>query len=139
MSENIVCVERFLGRISRGDVQEALHCLGPSVELLEPDSLPYGGRYTGREGFVRFLTEIAKFWDIAPVATLVHDLGDDVLVRSALRLTARSTDRTLDTSVLEVYSVERGLITRIEPFFRDTAKMVGVLDELQARGEGPRG
>lgn len=47
-----------------GEIEKALALLDEKVEIYEPPFLPYGGKYVGRDGFVRLFSLIQeKYFD----------------------------------------------------------------------------
>ncbi|MGA4543369.1 nuclear transport factor 2 family protein [Uniformispora flossi] len=59
--------------------------------------------------------------------------GDSVAVFNRGRLQARATGRILDTAVIQLITVERGLITEIHPFSWDTIAVAEALGVKQER------
>lgn len=60
-----------------GDVATFLAALHPDVMLHEPTYLPYGGEFQGRQGFIKVLTEGAKFLDVAGIEVLSATADED--------------------------------------------------------------
>ncbi|MBY8863882.1 nuclear transport factor 2 family protein [Nocardia sp. CA2R105] len=109
--------------------QMAVH-LASDVVMHQASSLPYGGEWRGHEGFRKFIAAMGENWD-----GLWFDeqqfLSDHnrVVVYSRGRLRARSTGRTLKTSLLQWISFRDGLITEFRPYYHDTSAMLATLTE----------
>ena len=69
----------FLGFIQKfldGDVDGALEFLHPDVVADEPESLPFGGEYRGREQFRVLMQKIHSTMKVEGEPPVVYDAGD---------------------------------------------------------------
>lgn len=103
-------------------------CLDPEVVMHQAPSLPYGGTYSGPTGIEDFMAAMSTTWASLEFLeqTFVAE-GDHVVVKNRGRLTARTTGRVLETSVMQMITVRDGLIAEIHPFYWDTAAIADVL------------
>lgn len=63
------------------DRRSLLASLHPNIVLYQPESLPYGGQWQGREGFGRWLDAFVESWtDITPLNPVFHTCGEETLV-----------------------------------------------------------
>jgi uncharacterized protein len=95
-------------------------CFTGDVEIREPESLPYGGVWRGRDGVERLVARLREVYDEAGFGDRqVFDCGDTVfvLLRSGVR--SRATGRRMTNSVLQRIELRDGLIASMEIFHWD--------------------
>ena len=85
-------VELFFRSMTDMDLEAVLSVLHPDIEIIEPDSLPYGGRHKGIGAFQRDLLAVmlAKA-DLAIETTRVLDAGEAIVGHISATLTSRAT------------------------------------------------
>jgi ketosteroid isomerase-like protein len=96
------------------------HCFTPDIEVREPESLPYGGVWRGRDGVERLIARLREVYDEASFENRqVFDCGDTffVLLRSEVR--SRATGRRMTNSVLQRLVLRDVLIAAMEIFHWD--------------------
>lgn len=106
--------------------------LSPDMRLLQSPDLPYGGEYTGHAGFLTWSEAMAARFDkLDVVDPKVFEGGDEVIVKSTLKLRVRGTGEELARPLLQSVKVdlEKEVITEIVPFYWD----VKGLNEALAR------
>lgn len=108
--------------------------LDPDVVMYQAPGLPYGGTWRGPRGIEEFMAAMSEAWRSLEFVEqkFVVD-GDNVAVFNRGRLQARATGRILDTAVMQLITVEHGLITEIHPFYWDT---IAVAEALGVKEEG---
>ncbi|MQA08716.1 MAG: nuclear transport factor 2 family protein [Pseudonocardiaceae bacterium] len=103
--------------------------LDPEFVLYEPESMPYGGEWHGRDGFRRFLKVMDQTWSqmgpLNPPALIEH--GDTVVVLATLDARARGTERVIQPPVCQVVRVRNGLLLEARMFYWDTAAINNAL------------
>ena len=57
-------VQRFYDCILAADFEGVLSCFHEDIEIHEPECLPYGGIYKGKEGALKLFPEATKFLDV---------------------------------------------------------------------------
>lgn len=109
----------------RGDLDGAVSSTDENAEIVIPETLPWGGTYTGPDGFKemigKFLSNFESV-DPKPTAFLEADDGETVIV------TVEGVGRTkagndLSGRSVWLYTMRDGKLTRAE-FFGDTAQAV---------------
>lgn len=120
---NATVVSAFFERLGAGDVPGALALMHDQVRLTEPDGLPTGGEYVGRDGFVSFLEKTRSVYEATIHAQKVSDAGDVTLVEFDATFTSRATGAHVDTRIVELYTVVDGLITHIDVYPKDSRAM----------------
>lgn len=127
---NIQIVQSAYDSLARGDVPAILALFDPEIEIVEADSVPYGGAYRGHQGAQELLAKMFAAWESfqAPVERLVAD-GDEVI--SFLRITGRlrGCEQLIDMPVVEVFTVRHQKIVAIRPYYWDTAVLASLWAE----------
>ncbi len=82
-----------------------------------PKEIPYTGIYNGKEGAVKFITNIVSNVDILDfkVNKMVAD-GNTVIVLGFEKQKIKKNGKILEQKWVQVYTVENGLITRMEEY-----------------------
>lgn len=79
--------------------------------------MPYTGTYNGKEGAVKFITNIVSNVQVLDfkINKIVSD-NDTVVVIGYEKQKVNKTGKTLEQKWVQVYTVENGLITRMEEY-----------------------
>ena len=124
--DNLAIAERFYVALESDDVDATLALCGDRVEVVYPGAghVPYGGRWSGHDGIVSFLTthdaaeEILEF----EVASMVAD-GETVAAFGTFRGRARPSGGEWSTRFVHRLTISGALLRRWEAYF-DTAAAV---------------
>ena len=127
MGANADMVRSAWEAFGKGDIDAAVATTSDSAEIVIPESLPWGGTYTGPGGFKEMIGKFASNMeevDPAPQEFLEAE-GDHVVV------TVKGAGRTKSGNELSgdsiwLYKIAGGQITRAE-FYGDTANAVQAL------------
>lgn len=114
------------------DASALLEALHPEIVVHQAASLPFGGDWTGHDGFRRWLNAFTDCWDqLEVIDPEVHELGEGRLV-STVTMSARSrrTGRTLLAPLCQLLRFEEGLLIEVRPFYWDTAEVNRVLGHV---------
>jgi ketosteroid isomerase-like protein len=81
------------------------------------DGIPYNGTYKGKEGAVKFITNIVSNVDVLDfqVTKIVAD-QNTVIVLGSEKQKIKSNGEVLEQKWVQVYTVENDLITRLDEF-----------------------
>ena len=87
-----------------GDRSALLATLHPDIVLYQPESLPYGGEWRGREAFGQWLDAFVQTWvGVTPTDPVFHTCGDDTLVSTVtMRASSRATGREIVMPICQV-------------------------------------
>lgn len=120
-SDNIAVMNRFIKAVFAGDHEVLTGLLHSDFELLHSTTVPYAGKYRGAEGFLRFLEIFMNSFDpldldtgetyVAPSGALVVEI--------MLNGTLKTSGKRVETSMLEKWEFEDGLVRRIKPHYFD--------------------
>jgi ketosteroid isomerase-like protein len=117
----IETLETLLAAMRRGDLATAATLIHPDIIVSEPDSLPYGGVHRGKQAFFEdVLGGILRRATLQLGETTVRDAGDVIVAHMVLTFTAHDTGRSVTLPLVEIYTVDDGLITSIDVYPKDT-------------------
>ncbi len=119
--------EAFHQRLGTTGVDSAAELLAPDCVFDEPRSLPWGGEWVGCDGFIALFTTIREICDVTLRSAVHHDAGDVVVDRMEVVFVSRATGAELDTLVSEMWTIQDGLIRRVDIFLKDTAALLEML------------
>jgi SnoaL-like domain len=121
-------VEQMLDHAANARWQALEDVLDPAFEIIEPDSLPYGGTHRGVDGYIALLRQIGELFELAFEPQGLYALDDTtVLLLMNVTFTARRTAKSLQLKVVEVLDVVCGRVHRSEVFLADSAALLATL------------
>jgi ketosteroid isomerase-like protein len=120
---------RYSGSGKPADREALLKTLHRDIVLYQPESLPYGGEWRGREGFGHWLDAFVRTWaDVTPTDPVVHVCGENVIVSTVtMRARACATGTSIAMPMCQVIRFSDGLPIEWRNFAWDTAKMLQAL------------
>jgi ketosteroid isomerase-like protein len=116
-------------RFGAGDRDGALALLHTDLRIEQPASLPHGGAHRGHEGMAGMGATFARFWDRTITDPRIFGCGSCVVQVTTQTWTAKATGRAATVDVVELFTVDEGLITEIRVFQQDTHLLLGTLDD----------
>jgi uncharacterized protein len=113
--------------IDRAALLDNLH---PDIILYQPDTLPYGGIWRGREAFGQWLDIFVRTWaDIMPTDPAFHICGSATLISTVMmRATAASSGRSIAMPMCQIIRFSGEMPVEWRNFAWDTAQMMAALD-----------
>ena len=124
MSEtNVEIVKKIYELGGKGDMAGMIALLAPNIVVHEANGLPYGGVYHGHAGMGALFQKLVGILDhfrVLPEDFFVS--GPVVIAKIRVVGRARATGQSIDMPVLEMWTLEKGLVTEIRPFYWDTAE-----------------
>ena len=128
MSAAADVVAELSRRFREGDVDGARSLYAPNIRLQQPGSLPHGGWHEGLAGMDAMAATFAQSWDRAITAATVHEAGDSLAVQVTTQTwTAKTTGASATVDVVELITVQDGLVTEIRVFQQDTAALLATM------------
>jgi ketosteroid isomerase-like protein len=120
---------RYSASGNAADRSALLNTLHPDIVLYQPESLPYGGVWRGREAFGNWLDAFVQAWTrITPTDPVFHTCGDNMLISTVtMRASARSTGAQIVMPICQVIRFSDDLPVEWRNFAWDTAKMAHAL------------
>lgn len=115
------------GDLTDGAARDAYRqCFTPDVEVREPESLPYGGVWRGRDGVEALMARLRDVYAEASFEDRQEfSCGDTVFVLLRSRVRVRATGRGMTNSVLQHLELRDGLIAMMEIFHWDPVVVLG--------------
>jgi ketosteroid isomerase-like protein len=127
MGANADAVKSGWDAFATGDLDAATATTSDSAEIVIPESLPWGGTYTGREGFKEMIGKfLSNFEEVHPDPQefLEADGGHVLVTVKGVGKTKSGNELSGDS--IWLYKVDDGKIERAE-FYGDTATAVKAL------------
>jgi ketosteroid isomerase-like protein len=122
-------VDRYLTAFKDGDLDTVVELTHPDCVISEPDSLPYGGEYTGKNAFREMFGTVLQTWDeLEFEARRVLGDGEKYAVLGDVHFENHEAG-TLDTKVVEVLELDDGQIRGLEIYYEDSAEILALLDQ----------
>lgn len=122
----IEVVEQLYAANAAGDLDAVMRLCTPDVVIVQDGVLPWGGRYTGRDGIADFALKLVSAIDSQVVTHEMFVAGDKVVQYGRTRGTVRANDTTFDIAECHVFTLQEGRITSAE-FYIDSAAMLEAL------------
>jgi uncharacterized protein len=110
-------VRELYARVARNDFDGVLALLADDAEFIQADSLPVGGRYVGRDGFMQMAQRIVAAWPgfaVAPVSFMSDGAGRVVVLTEL-------SGQGLGMPMMELWTLHGGKVVRCQPFYFDSA------------------
>jgi ketosteroid isomerase-like protein len=120
----VAVVDQFVAAIAAVDARALEALLHPDVEVNEPEALPYGGVYRGRDAFFgELLPAVVGRFEIGVEDAQIFAGDGAAAARMTIVYTARDTGEMLRMPYVEVYEVRDGLITHVDVFPQDAQRL----------------
>lgn len=119
--QHVQIVQSVYEAFHRGDIGAVLAAFDPQLELVEAESLPYGGVYHGHAGVQQMLAALGAVWEVFQFTleqVVAH--GDEVIVFLQIKGRLRGSERPIEMPLIEVWRIRDGLVVAIRPFYWDT-------------------
>jgi uncharacterized protein len=128
-------VTSFLDNLHKGDIDACCALFAPAAAIREADSLPFGGLREGPDGFRSLVGEVGRLYKLRLGEPTVNADGAVATVRFDITMTSRGTGRGVEMRVIDVYTIEGGLITELDVYYQDT-KAIAELELSEESKEG---
>src|SRR3954447_17270188 len=116
-AQSTAVVEQLLDRVGRQRWDELPPLLTDDYEIVEPDSLPYGGTHRGVAGYVALMRRIGSLFALQFEIAGIDAAGrDKAVLRMVVTFTAHATGRSVAMPVVEVLTLRAGRVARSEVF-----------------------
>jgi ketosteroid isomerase-like protein len=104
-SANIALAQKLYTAIGRADFETVKSILSPDVIVREAAGLPYGGDYSGHDGFLDLMRHLDECWeDLGPFDMKYAAGGDMVVMLCTLKGISRATGRQLCQPLAEAWT-----------------------------------
>ena len=127
MGANADMVRSACEAFGRGDIDGAVATTGESAQIVLPESLPWGGTYTGPDGFKEMIGKfLSHFEEVDPAPQEFLEAEGDHVVVTVRGVGKTKSGNDLSGDSVWLYKIEGGKIARGE-FYGDTATAVEAL------------
>ena len=107
----------------KGDIDGAVATADDSAEIIMPKSLPWGGTYSGPDGFKEMIGKfMSNFEAVNPAPQAFLEAGDDHVVVPVEGAGKTKSGNDVSEPSIWLYEVGGGKITRAQ-FYGDTAAL----------------
>jgi ketosteroid isomerase-like protein len=120
-TSNIAIGEGLIAGMRAGDLEAVLGLMHPDLEVFEPESLPYGGTWTGKDGFTALLQKLLGLAALAIDDARIHATGDGVIMEMQISFTSHKDGEVFRTSAVEIDRLKDGLVHEIDVYYKDVA------------------
>ena len=121
-------VGKFVQAIVERRFDDARGLLHDEFVVHEAGGIPYSGEYHGPQGFFELFGKISDDLELEPDRTIQYLLADDtVAMRYRLKFTARASGRSVEMSLVEIYTVRDGLVVELDVYYKDPSAIAALL------------
>ncbi len=127
MGANADLVRSGWEAFGKGDIDAAVATASDSAEIVVPDSLPWGGTYTGPDGFKEMIGKlVSSFETFAPAPQEFLEADGNHVVVTVKGAGKTKSGNELSGDSIWLYKIDGGKIVRAQ-FYGDTAAAVEAL------------
>ena len=115
--------------VARGNWDAVAGFMADDFVIYEPESLPYGGEWRGRDALQRLYAHVMGYWE-NPVVQWQELVGGETYAVALLHftVTARASGKRFETHIAEVTKFDAaGKMESMRIHYFDTAAMLGQL------------
>ena len=120
--QNRQLMQAIYDAVSAGDLDGVLNRLADDVVIREPEFLPYGGVYRGKELFGELVGKIAKTYDMTQIKA-DYIVADGERVIGVLRMPDLATGE--DVLMAEESVIRDGKVVQMTVFVHDAQSLIG--------------
>jgi ketosteroid isomerase-like protein len=129
VTDPLETVEELARRFQAGDGAGAMALFHPGIRIEQPSSLPHGGWHEGPAGMAAMGAAFAEHWDRTITDPRIHGGTGPVVQVTTQEWTAKKTGRSATVDVVELFTVDGGLVREIRVFQQDTHLLLATLDQ----------
>lgn len=114
--------------LGRGNIDDFLAHFAEDAVMIEAESLPYGGTYTGKAAIKAGLESVFPHYTAFSYAPeVLTAAGEWVIAYGIFSITSAKTGKSISFKLAEVSKVENGKITMIHPVYSDTKALLDTM------------
>jgi uncharacterized protein len=126
--ENLAIVRRFMNSAGEDKRAERADLLRDDCVVKTASGLSFSGEYHGKRGFFDLRAKMDEIAELAPTLITMSSLGEHaVAVHLRLMFTARSSDQSVETDVVELYTIKDGQIVELDVYYKDPLAVATLL------------
>lgn len=112
------------------DFTAMAHLIEQGAVYNQAEGLPYGGKFTGFNEWVKMYAKSAEFFDLEIEKEPVYfsdATKNEVIIYFTIKAKAKKSGKTLSVPISEHFDLKNGKITDIRPFYFDTKQFAEFL------------
>ena len=122
-------VDGFTTAIVEERFDDGRSLLHDDFVVYEAGGVPYSGEYRGPDGFFELLGKMNQAMELTPGEAVQYFLGHDtVAIRGRLKFTSRASGKSVEMSLVEIYTVREGLIVELDVYYKDPSAVAALLE-----------
>jgi hypothetical protein len=114
-------VAEFLQNLRSGNLDACCSAFSATALIDEAESLPFGGIRVGPKGFAELVATVGRLYKMKLGPPTIDASGNTVFVRFDITMTSRRTGNWTQMSAVDIYTVEGGMITSLDVYYKDPA------------------
>lgn len=93
--------------------------------MVEPDGLPYAGKFVGPEGFVDVVRKIREVYEVDVVNSVISEAENDILLcEFVFGFKSKRTGKRVEMPVIDIFRYSPdGKLLRGDIYYQDAAKV----------------
>jgi uncharacterized protein len=116
----LAMVRRFMNATGLENRAERAGLLHEDFVVHQADGVPFSGEYRGAQGLFDLMTKMRNVLEFTPGPIVLQALGEDaVAARFRLTFTSRWSGRSVEMSLVEIYTMRDGLIIDLDVYYKD--------------------
>lgn len=126
--KRVATVRRFMAATGAERRDERTSLLHDDFVVHEAGGLPFSGDYHGPHGFFELLNRMNDVLELTVGSITTDPLGDDaVAARFRLRFISRTSGKSVEMGLVEIYTVRDGRIAELDVYYKDPAAVAALL------------
>ena len=133
MSNNKQIIEGLYQNMSERNLSKVLPVLDEHLKIWVPESLPFGGEFLGRAGFIAMVSKLNQIWENLQIIYLHYYLpeeinADQILVQGKMEGKAFQADESYTFHFINQWRLKENRIIEHSVFFEDTFELLQYLN-----------
>ncbi len=121
-------VARFAKAVLEARLDDARLLLHDEFVTHEAGGLPYSGEYHGPQEFFELLGKMNAGLELTLGHSVQFLLADNTAaMRSRVTFTSRASGKSVEMSLVEIYTVRDGLIVELDVYYKDPSAVTALL------------
>jgi len=128
MNTNVEILRSMLAKFQAGDYASGEQYLHEDLVIDEPESVPQGGVFRGRDASRQVKEIIRATWEQQMGELQLYESGEIVISRRPIVWTSKKTGKSAECTAVEFFEFREGKVARITVYLRDTQRLMQTLD-----------
>jgi len=119
--QNVATVKKFYEHLAQNEFNLAFELLDPDFQLIQAESLPYGGTYRGKEGVEAFFQKLFAYFERFGSEDVSYFSEGNTVITTSVAVRRTRTGKDFRMPLVQVYHLKAGKLLETRPFYFDTA------------------